>query len=189
MKNLLKIMLIAVFCTIIMSLAYAEDYSGMFEMNGKTYYRDAYGVPVKDQWVQLPDGWHYFKYDSEMATGWVLDKETKNTYFLDNKNNRGVLISPGFHIIDGYYRYFNEDSSLAFSRNHYRVLNLGNGYYVDDKANVYTLDGQMLPAMPISQTEYFSFAIMYANAELRDGLLSDMHPEYDAAIPIMLEVY
>ncbi len=33
------------------------------------------------------------------------------------------------------------DSSLAYSTSHYRVKNLGNKYYVDDKANVYTLDG------------------------------------------------
>lgn len=189
MKKLVKIAVLTVFCILFVNSVFAEDYSGTFTMNGKTYYRDEHGVPVKDEWVYLNDGWHYFKYNSEMAIGWLLDEKNKRTYFLDNKDNLGVMIGPGFHIIDGYYRYFNEDSSLAYSTSHYRVRNLGNGYYVDDKANVYTLDGELLPAVPISQTEYFSFAIMYSNMDLRDGLLSDMHPEYNAAIPIILNEY
>ena len=121
--------------------AFAEDYSGTFTMNGKTYNRDVHGVPVKDEWILLNDGWNYFKYNSEMALCCLLDEKNKKTYFLDNKENLGVIVGPGFHVIDGYYRYFNEDSSLTYSSNHYRVKNLGNGYYVDNKANVYTLDG------------------------------------------------
>lgn len=188
-RNVIKYLVLVVFCVFFVNSTFAEDYSGTFSMNGKTYYRDTYGVTVRNQWVLLNDGWHYFKENTEMAIGWLLDAKEKKTYFMDNKENLGAMIGPGFHIIDGYYRYFNADSTLAFSPNHYVFKNLGNGYLVDDKANVYTLDGKLLPAEPISQTEYFSFAIMYSDINLRDGLLSDMHPEYNAAIPIALDVY
>ena len=74
------------------------------------------GEYLKSVIVDTGDNVYYLDDEGRMVVGWWRNPKTNKYYFFANKNNNnygGMLF--GLHMIDGYYRYFNDDGSLATS--------------------------------------------------------------------------
>ena len=112
--------------------------------------------PLMNTLVDTGDGVYYLDGEGKMVTSWWKNPRTKKIYFFDNNEERalGTMIF-GLHTIDGYYRYFYDDGSLAVAREGQEYSKVYQEFWADAKGNLYFAN-QLMRDVTIAKSEYYT---------------------------------
>ncbi len=86
------------------------SYTGLLTVDGYTYYVNAKGAIVKQDYVELENGTYYFDGEGHMVTGFM--KKWFSTYYFDEN---GVQVFDSLVTIDDNTYYFNAKGKLVTS--------------------------------------------------------------------------
>ena len=143
-------------------------------MNDNSWYvldEDA-GEYLKGVIVDTGHNVYYLDDEGRMVVGWWRNPKTNKYYFFSNKDDKdygGMLF--GLHMIDGYYRYFNDDGSLATSDIKGDYKNVYKECYADSNGLLYT-NNELMRDITIAKSEYYSNDIYYLNNDLNNYYLA-----------------
>ena len=115
---------------------------------------------------------YYLDNEGKMVTGWWKNNKTGKYYFFDNNKNRnyGGMVF-GFNMVDGYYRYFTEDGSLATSMKKGEYSKVYLEFYADYEGNLY-YNNVLMRDTSNAKSEYYSDPIYYTNDMLNNYYLA-----------------
>lgn len=133
---------------------------------------EATGEYLKGVIVDTGDNVYYLDDEGKMVVGWWRNPKTNKYYFFANKDNKdygGMLF--GIHMIDGYYRYFNDDGSLATSDKNGEYKKVYKECYADSNGLLYT-NNELMRDVTIAKSEYYSNNIYYNNNDLNNYYLA-----------------
>lgn len=156
-------------------VAYNNDWYVLDESN------DQY---LKSILLDVGNNVYYLDDEGKMVTGWCHNSSTDKYYFFDNNQNRnyGGMVF-GFNMIDGYYRYFNADGSLATSKKQGEYEKVYLEFYADYQGNLY-YNNVLMRDTSNTKSEYYSNPIYYSDDALNNYYLA----KYDTIQEIRLQV-
>ena len=130
------------------------------------------GEYLKGVVVDTGENVYYLDDEGRMVVGWWRNPKTNKYYFFANKDNKdygGMLF--GLHMIDGYYRYFTNDGSLATSDKKGEYKKVYKECYADSNGLLYT-NNELMRDVTIGKSEYYSNDIYYHNGDLNNYYLA-----------------
>lgn len=168
MKRLLALVLALVmaFTTSAFALSWVKKDTSWYVLD------EAKGEYLKGSVVDTGENVYYLDDEGRMVVGWWRNPKTNKYYFFSNKDNKdygGMLF--GLHMIDGYYRYFNNDGTLATSDKKGDYKKVYKECYADSNGLLYT-NNELMRDVTIAKSEYYSNDIYYNNNSLNNYYLS-----------------
>ena len=133
---------------------------------------------LKDKLLDVGDNVYYINSEGVVVTGWWYNSKSKKYYFFDNnpKRSLGGMVF-GLTMIDGYYRYFNDNGTLATSSKKGEYKKVYNEYYADYEGNLY-FNNELMRDTSIAKSEYYTNPLYYENDNLNNYYLA----KYDSAL-------
>ena len=130
------------------------------------------GDYLKGVVIDTGENVYYLDDSGRMVVGWWRNSKTNKYYFFSNKDNKdyGGMVF-GLHVIDGYYRYFNDDGSLATSDKKGDYKKVYRECYADSNGLLYT-NNELMRDVTIAKSEYYSNDIYYRNNDLNNYYLA-----------------
>lgn len=168
-KRLLSLVTIIVF--LFSTTAFAAY---QWEQIGNDWYVREGETFLKSRIVNTGSNVYYLDNEGKMCVGWYMHPDTKKIYFFDNNEERalGTMIF-GLHTIDGYYRYFYDDGSLAVAREGEEYSKVYQEFWADAKGNLYFAN-QLMRDVTIAKSEYYTNIFYYKNESLNNYYLANL---------------
>lgn len=168
MKKILALALVLAFAfqTSAFALSWVDYENAWYVLDELT------GEYLKGVIVDTGDNVYYLDDEGKMVVGWWRNPKTNKYYFFSNKDNKdygGMLF--GLHMIDGYYRYFNDDGSLATSDKKGDYKRVYKECYADSNGLLYT-NNELMRDVTIAKSEYYSNNVYYKNVDLNNYYLA-----------------
>lgn len=119
-------------------------------VNNRVAYFDKRGRQVKDRWIETGHKWYYINEAGYRATGWKIDAETGQKYYLDDKTGE---MKTGFINLNGSWYYLGTNGVMHtgwlwikpnwyyFTENGEMITN--QTMFVDDKMYRFASDGRI----------------------------------------------
>ena len=115
---------------------------------------------------------YYLDRNGNMMTGWYYNTSADKFYFFSNNPNQnyGGMVF-GLTIIDGYYRYFEDNGTLATSNKQGEYLKVYGEYYADYYGNLYFANN-LLRDTSVAKSNYYTNALYYTNEALNNYFMA-----------------
>lgn len=136
------------------------------EVDGRYYvYDDTAQSYMFDKLIDTGVGVYYVGSDGAMKTGWWTNPDTGNVYFFDNhKGLTSGQMQFGFHVIDGYGRFFGPDGALAHAKKKGEYINIYGDFYVDVNGIMYNNNIEVRDVSK-SKSEFYTITAYYDDAK------------------------
>lgn len=175
-----KLLITLAFVVMLASQVFAYNYSWIEDGIHWRVRDDDTGENLKDILLDVGNNVYYLDGNGNMITGWWRNPETDKVYFFDNNETRnyGGMVF-GLHMIDGYYRYFGADGSLAVAEkedsNIYRKVYVD--FWADAQGKLY-YNNQLLRDTTTNKSEYYTDPAYYTNDYMNNAYLASHGDAY-----------